>query len=215
MEASRSIREDTMAFQPVPHCAIIEFRHLWDNQKVENSVYVLSNANLTEADLPFLAAALGNTWRTHALPLMSNAVQYASTYVRALHTATAPMYEDFTGAGTAGGTVSPALPNNCSWCVTFRTGLSGRSGRGRNYVIGLSEGRVDGNLVQLVTANAWVDVYEELKLTMADLGYTWTIVSRQQNKVRLPQGIPYPINAVGYIDRQIDSQRRRLPGRGD
>jgi hypothetical protein len=40
------------------------------------------------------------------------------------------------------------------------------------------------------------------------------IVSRVQNKVVLPQGITYAVNAVIVTDNHIDSQRRRLHGRG-
>jgi hypothetical protein len=40
------------------------------------------------------------------------------------------------------------------------------------------------------------------------------VVSRVQNKVTLSQGLTYRVNAVIVTDNYVDSQRRRLTGRG-
>lgn len=204
-----------MPFQPVPNTAIFEFRHIWDSQKVENTLYGRFTVPWTAADLVVACDELRQYWVANMLPLMSSAVTLNSVYGRSLETVTAPLHEDFTSAGTPGSVAAPALPNSNSWCITLRTGLSGRSGRGRNYILGLAEDRVTANVVSQAHADAWAAAYAGLTAVWANIGATWVIVSRRTGGAARPSGVTYPVTSSGYIDRIVDSQRRRLPGRGD
>jgi len=112
------------------------------------------------------------------------------------------------------------LPNNVAVTVSFRTGLSGRFARGRNYVSGLSEDAVVLNTVDSAVLADIQAGYEALQDVASDNTSTWVVVSRfsgvDGDGVPIPrvEGVTTPITAVIIVDSIIDSQRRRLPGRG-
>jgi len=203
-----------MAFQPAPGIVEAEFRMVWDSQRVENVLHFASGQSDDPAAIETLAQDLRVSWQTNMLPLQSNLVTLNSVYVRSLDSAIAPAYESFPANAQSGDVTNPSLPNNVSWTVKFTTGLTGRSGRGRNYVIGLCEAQVTANLLSQAQADAWVDAYNALFATAAADGWQPVVLSRVQAGVRLANAVGYAITGLGYSDRVVDSQRRRLPTRG-
>jgi len=117
-------------------------------------------------------------------------------------------------AGTEGTLTSPSVPGNVTWCVKFLTGLTGRSYRGRNYIMGMTEDATVGNQMDAGRAAAFVANYEALLDLVDATDFTWVVLSRVQNNVPLANAIGAPIINVGYTDLNLDSQRRRLTGRG-
>jgi hypothetical protein len=107
------------------------------------------------------------------------------------------------------------VPNNVALCLSFRSSGRGRSSRGRNYISGFPEGYVSGNDIDTTLADALVVAYEELKdaATFTD-DWTWIVYSRFQNGNARPEALIAPVDAVVLTDYTVDSQRRRLPGRG-
>jgi hypothetical protein len=136
-------------------------------------------------------------------------------------TATGPQVSlaaDVTDVGTS-------TPNiyalGSTFVVSFRTDLRGRSFRGRNYVIGLTEDMVDGNSLEAGVSEPWRLAYAHLGTLVADIDWTWVVVSRFSGVSGSPPeptprvaGVTTPITSVVVVDQFIDSQRRRLSGRG-
>ena len=203
-----------MAFQPAPGIVQVEIRQLWDSQRVENVLHFASANSNDATAITTLADDLRASWRTNVMPLQSTTVQLASVYARSLDTAIAPAYESFPANAQFGDNGSPAMPNNVSWCLKFTTGLTGRSGRGRLYVVGLTENQVGNNAVNQTVADDWVVAINAIFSTAAADGWQPVVLSRVQAGVRLANAIGYAITGIGYTDRVIDSQRRRLPQRG-
>lgn len=203
-----------MAFIPVHHVLQVDVVYLWDDQKVENTLYFLGEPPILASDMTSFAGLIYNWWTTHMKPLQANTVQLVEIGVRLLTTAISPAitYVPISPSfGTAGGA---SLPNNASLCVSFRTDLRGRSYRGRNYFIGLTEAQVTNNEVGTSVADDIQDAYAALLTVAFDAGYSWVVVSRYSMNAPRVTGVATPITAVVIVDNTVDSQRRRLPGRG-
>lgn len=116
---------------------------------------------------------------------------------------------------TAGSQNSPALPAQVSLAISFRTGLAGRSFRGRAYFVGLSEIAVAGNYVDEAVAAAIVSGFNTLRTTvLAPADFTQVVVSRFTNGAPRPAGIATAVTTSFAVDNRVDTQRRRLPGEG-
>ncbi len=203
-----------MPFQPVPDTIRVELIYSWDAQVVENVLHYRSGASFGTAGLTSLAENVLSVWNTSLRPLISSAVSLTVIKLTLLESEFAPGIEYVTGLpipGTASGNVVPA---NVTVAVRFLTALRGRSYRGRVYQIGMTSTQVSGN--EITTAfstalrNAWIQ--------MIDVGSTpethLTVVSRVQGGVLRPQGVATDVTGI-TIERVLDSQRRRLPKRGE
>jgi hypothetical protein len=63
-------------------------------------------------------------------------------------------------------------------------------------------------------ANDFVTAVNQMIVDLAGLGWTLVIVSRQHNKVARTTAEVTPILTATVVDYNVDSQRRRLTGRG-
>lgn len=108
---------------------------------------------------------------------------------------------------------SPA-PNNVASCVTLRTDLRGRAYRGRSYVGGIALGSIDNQNLTTLAAGYILQAYEALRDGGQANNVPLVIVSRQLNGVPRTVAAVTPVTDVVLRDTVLDSQRRRLPGRG-
>jgi len=109
------------------------------------------------------------------------------------------------GQGTRSGDPMPA---NVANVISWRTGRSGRSYRGRTYMFGMEDTDAFGSY--FVTTYLTTLGLFALALLLYDGGPTlavYTVVASETLAVLTPK-TGYVINDV------VDSQRRRLPGRG-
>lgn len=207
-----------MVYIPCPNVGQIELRGTLDSQPVENVVYMLiKNPPITPAALGTLAMQMGQWWIANALPWLPTNYSFREVYATDLSTATSPAStwpaENNPGTRPSGIGV---LPNSNTLCVSFRTNQRGRSARGRNYWAGLSRSDVTGNVASATLQQGIVSVYEALLTLTGDdtIVWYWVVLSRYANKAPRPQGLTNTITNVLIVDSTIDSQRRRLPGRG-
>jgi hypothetical protein len=77
----------------------------------------------------------------------------------------------------------------------------------------MSESNTSGNQVSTTQRAAILEAYNALLTAVSGLGYDLSVLSRVQDGVTLTTPVLTPINAV-VMDSDIDSQRRRLTGRG-
>jgi hypothetical protein len=110
-----------------------------------------------------------------------------------------------------GAVASAAMPANVTWAVKAVTGLAGRSFRGRSYFVGLAEGDVTENTVNLTRADSIITGYDELMGNLSFGSRQMVVVSRVSLGVPRVTGVATDITEWLYTDRQVDTQRRRLP----
>jgi len=210
-----------MPFVPVPNVALVEIRMLAMAQLVENTLWFEFGSAPDAADLTALLEAVESWWVSEVKPLTSSRVGVREFVATDMSSQTGPVASL---AGTildVGSNTPNAMPLGTTLTVSFRTALRGRSFRGRNYIVGLTEDQVDGNAVEAGVATSWSDAYSQLPVPTLAAGWTWGVVSRFSgidpatgDPIPRAEGIFTPITAVVVVDDFIDSQRRRLSGRG-
>lgn len=205
-----------MPFVPADNVAQVAARYTVSGQQVENTLYFEHTSEPDEAALLVIATFVGS-WRDTFLKAIQGAhCSFREAYAVSLQTAFSPT-ATYTPASPIAGTYSGTpLPNNTTLAVSFRTNGRGRSARGRNYAVGLTETALSSTLGQAVQATYAADIIEayEYLLTDTPADWSWVIVSRYVNGSPRANGLVIPVTNVILTDLTVDSQRRRLPGRG-
>jgi hypothetical protein len=146
-------------------------------------------------------------------PLTTNQVSLVGVKATSLESDTAPAFERPTLI--PGDLAQAAEPNNVTLAIKFLTAGRGRSARGRNYIVGLHVDAVTNNEVSSAHAAQYVTAYDELRDTSVISVGTHVVVSRFLDGVERTEGIAQTVTGVTFTDFIVDSQRRRLPGRGN
>jgi hypothetical protein len=203
-----------MPFVPVPNTAMVELLYTLDSQELENTLYFEGVAPWDATTLQQLALVLITWWVGEYGPLVSSALQFRGVKATSLESETAPGIEQPPATPQSGGDAAEVMPNNVTAAIKFVTALRGRSGRGRNYIAGLTTDDCSGNLFSSTTATSFVNAYNAL----LDLTYPndaqWVVVSRISEGEERATGLTSPVLNAAFADLILDSQRRRLPGRG-
>lgn len=210
-----------MPFVPVANTVEFELRSILDSQKVENTLYFGRGFAPTAVQMLAMANLLAGWWATEVADYTSNDVELVEVYATDLTSASGPTASYIPPSTLTGGVAVPALSNNVSLCVSFRTANRGRSYRGRNYVVGLTTDAVVQNTVQTAYLDEIQQAYDLLPSLGTATGWTWYVVSRYSGvdpttgkPIPRVTGVRTPVTAAVIIDPTVDSQRRRLPGRG-
>lgn len=201
----------THAFIPVPNVAQVDMIYTQDNQPVENVYHYQFAAPPTALDLNNLIDSL-KTWETdHGAGLRSDDVALVRIKARDLTTVDGIGVDRQIVPAIVGTNVAGAMPNNVTLAMTWRTGLAGRSFRGRTYHIGLVKGTLTApNQVSNAGQASLIAAYT-LLLDVDPAGSPpLVVVSRRHANADRLVGIATPVTAC-TTDGFVDSQRRRLP----
>lgn len=204
-----------MPFIPIPDTALFELVHTIHGQRVENTLYVTFPGGWTALSLASMGSTLIDWWGTEVLPYLST--DLSTILCKATDMSAQPSFF-WEGDGTLplyGLTGVQAFPNNVAGVVTFSAGLTGRSTRGRNYICGIPEDKGANSILSDTFTTAMVSAYSQLPdaIHTVDLGCDHVIASRYTAGAPRTTGVTYPVTAY-TMDNVVDSQRRRLPGRG-
>jgi len=166
---------------------------------------------IVAADLQPIAQAFYSWWHTFMRAQLPAAILLDVIQVRKLDRGN-PLALDYTSnlpeAGSGQSTNDSLLPADATITTSWRTGLAGRKYRGRNYLPALTIGsvtqddRINSNLIAKMTATA----LNYIGSINGIGGFTPCIY--HCNTGLQDEVISFVIDAI------IDSQRRRLPGRG-
>lgn len=203
-----------MPFIPVPNVIQVEMVYSLNGQVCENVYHYAGATDNSPQHYIDLAAAFHTAWH-----ISLAAYQTQSTYL------TAVKITDMSDQNGTAIVFSPtdnnrgyrdtdSVPNNVAAVASWHTLLRGRSFRGRTYLLGLGTATVSGSRLTENTRN-------ELQIVMNNLiapefemeALSLVIVSKFHNKQPRTTGIATPVTSV-TVDANLDSQRRRLPGRG-
>lgn len=203
-----------MAFIPVPNTVEVEIRSEYLGQRVENTLY-FSGASPIPADAyGDLLELIRAWWTAYPRDLLSDQLILRELYLTDLSSATGGTYTLAISGDPGGPVAADPLPGSIAMCVSFRTANRGRSFRGRNYVCGFGENQVSGNTFLPSLVAAMGTAYNQLLTTMGTTSFFWAVVSRYSNGAPRTTGIATPVTAAIVVDGYVDSQRRRLAGRG-
>jgi hypothetical protein len=204
-----------MPFVAAPNTIMAEMRMLIGVNRLENVLYFQGSAGVNTTLMTTLGNNLANWWDASLTPQLSTQLQLVEVYLTDLTTQTSPTVSIPKAPPLTGNNAADLLPNNVALCVSFRTNGRGKSARGRNYVPGLVETEVSGSIVASTTTTPVVAAYNALKgAGTFTAGLEWVVVSRFHDNAPRTVALVQPITSVVLVDSVVDSQRRRLPGRG-
>lgn len=203
-----------MPFVPAANVAMVELRYTYQGQQVENTLYFDRGSAMTTTEMTDLAALLATNFQDNVRANMPTSLTLREIYVTDLTSDTAPTVT-YTGIlPLTGSDGQPAMPNSVTLCISFRTNGRGRSSRGRNYLLGITENEVDNNFVSSTFYGPWETFYTDVLGIAAGEVWTWVVLSRYANNAPRVAGLAQPVTDFVIVDTVVDNQRRRLPGRG-
>jgi len=207
-----------MAFVPFPKAASVELRGTLSGQQIETILGFEFDIVPIQDDLDDLAFACAQWWNADAKFFLPPNYVSREVFVRFLDATDSLSATSTAGTGTVGLYGSAGVSNNVTMCVSLRTARTGRSHRGRNYWP-LAVEAVSGNIITAAIITDVPDLYKDFFLDPAfgvtpNGKWTWSVLSRYNNKAERAEGLATPITNVLVVDNVVDSMRRRLPGRG-
>ena len=203
-----------MAFQPVPNVAKVALIHSRGGIPMINVFYFRRTGQWGLPELDNLVDMVLAAWRTEVMPNLHIGVVLQRIEVRGERAQEDVSYQRPIVPVVTGARGGDLTPGNVAFCVTHTTGLTGRARRGRTYFGGLSEDDVSGDSISLARANALVAGLYQLRDQAMQESWTHVVVSRYVNKSRRETADVYPVIGYRFADLVLDSQRRRLIGRG-
>lgn len=171
----------------------------------------------SDADLAALAQAASDGWQTFLKPNFGTFLDHVYSVATDLTTQSGHQATNTPASPVPGTGGSTPISNGSAAVATWRTAGRGRSRRGRTYLPGLSSAWVanaitlDPTAISAVLAD--LASYTAALEAATSPTYNHVIVSKQENLVAQDPANTYEVTAV-TMDTFIDSQRRRLGGRG-
>lgn len=200
-----------MAFQSVPDCAQGTIVGSLNGVPINNTLgfsYVGGGYDQTAID--DLAGGLDNWFAAEVLPLLSTTYNYEHAEVRGLEFISDLEAIDNTNAGPGSDANNP-LPALAAVCISFRTGFTGRSARGRNYITGFGVDNLATNENRIVssTITALQNAYGLLNSYVTAANWAHVVISRYTLGSARPSGVYLPVTTYLVTDDLWDTQRRR------
>jgi len=200
-----------MAFQSVPNCAEAVINCTYGGKAIANVLNFVKSGGYNATDIGNLADAVDDAVGNLYLPVLSDGVAYVSTLVRGLELINDLTQVVTTSAG-AGAVTGGPFPANVSLCITLRSGLTGRSARGRFYAMptGISNQSATNTFSSTYVGDV-EDFLIGVRSSAAGQGWNMCIVSRRTLNAARPVGVNFLVASIGARNNTMDSQRGRLP----
>jgi len=203
-----------MPFVPAPNCAEAVINWSGPGGLYANVLNFKFATAYDQGDIDALALAVDQAVGGAMLPVVGTVVTYVNTTVRGLTSSVdlEGVADVESAAGSASGT---SMPPNVTYCLSLRTGLTGRSARGRFYTVGVTSSHLaSAAAVSTTYRDNWIAALESVASQAGDDGWQWGVLSRQNNNVVLSTAVFREITDIIGVDLNLDSMRRRLSGRG-
>lgn len=200
-----------MPFVPSPNLAVAEFHFTLNGVQTMDRIHIDALGPVTQAGAQVVADQLAGWWTGNCRTISGGGITLREVVVKSLEVQNGPQATSVIGLPAAGTAVGAMLPGNAAACVSLRTGLTGRSARGRWYWQGLTEAQVVDNLLDAGLALSIIAAFNNLLTIVNALPSRLVIASYISNGVPRPGGPVYFIVTTPlFVDLTIDTQRGRL-----
>lgn len=200
-----------MPFIPVPNTVSVELLFTQYDVQTECGLFLEFSAPQSLGELIDLGTRVNTAWEDYLAAVTPGSTDYRGCALRALDTATSPVYEALLGAPVSG-MLTAALPNLNTLSLKFSTGLAGRSYRGRVFLPGIPNSNPSiwlGNNVTVAAGAAWVGAWESFLNDCEGIDATHVVVSYVTAGVPRATGVTTAVVGIGFADLMIDTQRKR------
>jgi len=202
-----------MAFQSCPQIASIAIHATNNGKQIANILHAHKSVPYTQTHIDDLASGVEAAVSGVYEPLMSDNLLLADLTVTGLEN-----INDFQSTITFGASPGTAsgnpLPANNSLVATLRSGLTGRSARGRIYTFPTGASNVSSTGGDLYTSGYVTNVaalWSAVFAAIATSGWDQVILSRFTGGAERLTGVGFLVTDVEVRNSVADSQRRRLP----
>lgn len=214
-----------MPFVPCPNVAEFVLHQTLDGQHVVNVFHIKNEEGWGAASLALMCETVKDWVVAQLRGISAPQLVYNSVSARDLTTEMGIVAESSFPPNTTGSATGIASPGNVALAVGHKTGFAGRSARGRTFIAGISESMTANADIGDTYRVAAQNIFNALITAVFNGGGVWGVLSRfsgytqtapKYKKVPTPRGVGLflPI-IVNIADSIVDSQRRRLPGRGN
>lgn len=190
----------------VANCLQAALIHDVAGQIAENVLHFNAPGIDTPTALHDALAAIATAWEDNVLPFMATDCKFVridGLMLNGVGSLELPFAVPGEPIGDGGGPISS---QEQSFCLTKSSGRSGRSLRGRIYIIGVPAGVIAEGVVDNTWANNLKDGLNTFASSLAEgPGWALVILSRKLNEME-------PFSSFQIHDYFVDVQRRRLPG---
>lgn len=200
-------------FIPANECIKVEPRFVMFSQQCENVFYVQSSAGTGLTQQVAVAEIVKNTFVSELLPHLGEDVSLVSVKTTDWTTHDGPTNVYTDGLPVSGGSGGYCLPGGSTLSVKFGTSNRGRGASGRQYIVGVPGAVQEGNQVSAVFANHMIAAYTSLMEALSLVDYVLSVCSFYVDHGPRTMARVAPVTSV-TANLDIDSQRRRLTGRG-
>lgn len=201
-------------FIPALNCTKTALHFSRNGQQVINTIWVDWGHAATEQNRSDLNDAILDWWSGTAATNADSSIQLDSVETVNQESQNAPSTTTYPETPVNGSVAGGGAPNNVAQVVSLRTGLRGRSYRGRMYWAGIPKSK---QATETTCDATWLtalagDIQALLSVINA-LSAIWVVVSHWTAGAARASAVKTPVTGL-VIDNQFDSQRRRLAGRG-
>lgn len=204
-----------MAFIPVPEVVEAQLFYQDAGQTCMNTLYFNAGGTPALGDMQTLANSIQAWYNAAMADFISDQCALVKVVITDLGSQFGQQVVDI--STITGQVTTEQAPNNVAPCISFRSQFRGRSFRGRNYIVGVPNASIDVNTLDPTWMTNIASAYGQMLpgggFAFPGL-YEWVVVSRYTNGGPRTTGIFTAVQSVGFTDNVVDSQRRRLPGRG-
>lgn len=201
--------DGAMPFQAVPNGREITVVGLQNGVPIINIIHTSSSTSATLENLESIADAVITWVQDSVLPETHPSYVLQMVKVRDISSSTGLAVEiapATSSPGEAGGTAAAA---NASIVASLRTGVQGRSFRGRIYFGGLAQQTLtNAQTMGVSSAAAYATMVTDLIDVLTAVGQTLSVLSRVADGVQRVTGILTEVIQV-IVNTKVDSQRRR------
>lgn len=178
-----------------------------DTRQFQNTFHIYRSAGWSIATMTSAAAIFAAWWTNNYKSFVWSGVSLVQIQVRNYNPAL-PLAYDYTPAAPEAGLVNtPPDPASATLSTSWRTGLAGRKYRGRFYTVGMVEAHSQDN--DTVTSAYVIAAGAAASALLANVvagGLSLMIFHRIDNT------FTQVVSTI--VENLVDSQRRRLAGRG-
>lgn len=202
-----------MAFIPIPNGVQLCFQFTTAGQNWQFCLQLRKSAGSpSPTDLEDVGDLAEGWYNSDLKPLLTNQSMLNQVVTTDQTVQGGPQFIGVSGnVGTATGN---SMPLNAAAVVSQRTAKRGRSYRGRAYISGLSESSQNGPVdIGSTLATDLGDAFTALQIGLDAIGFDVVVASKQHNGVVTNPAATNEVIAF-LVDTHLDSQRRRLAGRG-
>src|SRR6185295_4909051 len=203
--------EKAMAFQPVPNTAEIVLRFTAFGQEVVNVLHAHKSSPYTSTDIATLAAAVDSWVNDSLIDHIPSTTAYVGVTVTGL-----AQQNDFQAVSAifaqTGQASTQGVANNITKAFSLRSGVTGRSARGRFFFPTIAGQFTDANANHVLQGfvDDVIDILSALITVIEAIGWILSVVSRYNNGVKRTQGINFDIVSIDVTDLTTDSARGRM-----